>query len=135
MSHSNQSWPKTTRQLAAFFQIRAAIDHFYKEEFECAVTLAAAAEGIIPDAKDEYLFTILNASKGLDLNAFQNWLKHGKYNGKYIDSIVIDGFIAVVSLQRAITKFVAVYEKEPEDMEDFINWCRDNGYPVPEKRP
>ncbi len=39
---------KTTRKLAAQRQIDAAIAHLHEAELECAVTLAAAAEGLLP---------------------------------------------------------------------------------------
>jgi hypothetical protein len=42
-------WPETTRQLAALYQITAAIKHFYDGDLECAVTLASAAEGVLPE--------------------------------------------------------------------------------------
>jgi hypothetical protein len=78
-------WPETTRQLAALFPITAAIEHFYASDLECAITLASAAEGILPDApQGESLFQKLKAKQDrrLDINFVQNWLKHGKYNGE-----------------------------------------------------
>ena len=53
-------WPETTRQLAALYQITAAIEHFHKHEWECAITLAGAAEGVLPDAQDGFCFSSLN---------------------------------------------------------------------------
>ena len=37
---------ETSKRLSAERQIHAAIDHFHRNEFECAMTLAAAAEGV-----------------------------------------------------------------------------------------
>jgi hypothetical protein len=141
MSANEQTLLETTRQLAALYQITAAIEHFHKHDWECAITLAGAAEGILPDAEeeDEVLFRRLKKdmaehAEKLDLNFVQNWLKHGKYNGRYIESMRISEFIAVISLWRAITKFAAVYRKETPEMEEFLIWSRDNGYPAPTKR-
>ena len=39
---------KTTRKLAAQRQTDAAIAHLHEAELECAVTLAAAVEGLLP---------------------------------------------------------------------------------------
>jgi hypothetical protein len=136
MSENEEIIPETTRQLAALYQITAAIEHFHKHELECSITLAAAAEGILPDAEGGFLFqqfkTRASTKKreNLDhLNFVQNWLKHGKYNGKEVESIGIAEFFAVISLLRAITKFVAVYRRETPDMAEFVDWSRDNGYP------
>jgi hypothetical protein len=38
-----------TRQIASVLQINAALEHFHKYKFECAITLASAAEGILPN--------------------------------------------------------------------------------------
>jgi hypothetical protein len=133
-------WPETTRQLAALFQITAAIKHFYDGDLECAITLASAAEGVLPDApEDETLFEHLKVtsakhSRKFDLNFVQNWLKHGRYNGHEIEEMKITPFLAAIALWRAITKFVAVYQKETPEMEEFMVWSREIGYPAPTRR-
>jgi hypothetical protein len=43
---------ETTTKLASMRQIHAAIEHHGKQNWECAITLAAAAEGMLP-ATDE----------------------------------------------------------------------------------
>jgi hypothetical protein len=135
------AWPETTRQLAALYQITAAIKHFYDGHLECAITLASAAEGVLPDAPEgESLFQHLKANsarhgrKSDHLNFVQNWLKHGKYNGYEIEKMRITAFLAAIALWRAITKFVAVYHKETPEMEKFMVWSRDIGYPAPTRR-
>jgi hypothetical protein len=70
----------------------------------------------------------------LDVNFVQNWLKHGKYNGYEIEEMRITPILAAITLWRAITKFVAVYEKETPEMEEFMVWSREIGYPAPTKR-
>src|SRR4029077_19039656 len=65
---------ETTKKLAAKRQIHAAILLLRKEqEFECAITLAAAAEGLLPTTDDPHIFKILKDTpvfKQLDLNLF-----------------------------------------------------------------
>ncbi len=46
---------KTNKQLASMRQIHAAIDHLQKAEFESAITLASAAEGILSETDKPYL--------------------------------------------------------------------------------
>ena len=130
------TWPETTRQLAALFQITAAIEHFYNGDLECTITLAGAAEGVLPDAPEgASLFQHLKASSAkharkLDINFVQNWLKHGRYNGYEIEEMRITPFLTAIALWRAITKFVAVYEKETPETEKFMVWSREIGYPA-----
>ena len=113
-------WPEITRRLAAPFQIHRAIKLFHKSEFGCSITLAGAAEGILPDdLQNILLYKILREGQTakpekLDLNFVQNWLKHGTFrlkDGKQValESMRITPFLAVFSIQRAITKFAAVY--------------------------
>jgi hypothetical protein len=120
------AWPETTRQVAALRQISAA----------SAITLASAAEGVMPDAEEgESLFQDLkkrsDKNKKSDVNFVQNSLKHGKYDGCEIEEMKITPFLAAVVLWRAITKFVTVYQKETPEMEEFMVWSREIGYPAP----
>lgn len=140
MSEEEFAWPETTRQLAALYQITAAIKHFHKHDWECAITLASAAEGVLPDAKEKeaVLFHRLKqmpekGGRRTDLNFVQNWLKHGTFYGHEMESIRISEFLAVISLERAITKFVAVYHAETPQMARFMRWCMQNEYPAPRK--
>jgi hypothetical protein len=136
-------WPEITRQMAALFQIHSAIKLFYKSEFECSITLAGAAEGILPDdLQNISLYRILRERQTeklekLDLNFVQNWLKHGtfKLDGKQVmlESMRITPFLAVFSIQRAITKFAAVYGGDTPQMAKFMKWCKGEGYPGPSK--
>ena len=47
MSQNEEISRETTRQVAALFQITAAIEHFQKHEVECAITLQSAVEGVV----------------------------------------------------------------------------------------
>jgi hypothetical protein len=139
-------WPEITRQLAALFQIHGAIKLFHKGEFECSITLAGAAEGILPDdLQNISLYKILRERQTakpekLDLNFVQNWLKHGTFklkDGKQValESMRITPFLAVFSIQRAITRFAAVYGGDTPQMAKFMKWSKGEGYPGPSKEP
>jgi hypothetical protein len=47
---------ETNKQKASMRQIHAAIDHLHKAEFESAITLAGAAEGVLPETDKPHLF-------------------------------------------------------------------------------
>jgi hypothetical protein len=108
----------SNRKLSAHRQIRAAIQLYLKGELECAITLAAAAEGQLPDTGDPYL---LKGLKGIapfdefDHNLVINWLKHCKEP----DEVTIPSFEAAMIISRAISKFVAVYWQISRLMELF----------------
>jgi hypothetical protein len=143
---SNQTPPKpeigpqfeTTKQLAALRQITAAIQHLSKREFECAITLAAAAEGLLPPTDEPHLFPDLKEFippeefKYLDFNMVVNWLKHHKPEDP--DPFSILESEPVMLIQRAITKFVAVYHMSTQPMDAFMElaiarikkWSREN---------
>jgi hypothetical protein len=66
--------------VAAQRQIDAAIAHLKNFELECAITLAAAAETMLPnDTTTDYAFDYLRrhaAFNTIDFNETVNWLKH-----------------------------------------------------------
>jgi hypothetical protein len=124
---------KTTKQSAALRQIRAAIEHFYKGDLECVITLAAAAEGLLPPTDYPHVFRDLKRLmtpgelKEFDPNLVINWLKHYKLDDP--ERVVISGFEAVIFLLRAITKFIAVYRQSTPRLEAFLTWAREHNYP------
>ena len=95
-----------------------------KHEYECAITLAAAAEGLLPPTGEPHLFRGLKESippeefKYLDFNKVVNWLKH--YKPEDPDPFVFLESEAVMLIQRAITKFIAVYHQSTKLMEAFL---------------
>ncbi len=116
---------ETTKQLSALRQIQAAIAHMHKKEFECAITLAGAAEGQLPESTKEYMFRLLKkVMPGEDHNAFINWMKHS--TGP--DKATISELEVVVAIARAIHKFVAVYEASCKEFEEFSAWAVANGH-------
>ena len=64
---------ETTKQLAALRQITAAIEHLHKREYECAITLAAAAEGLLPPTDEPHIFSDLKEffPRGIQVSRFQ----------------------------------------------------------------
>jgi hypothetical protein len=123
---------ETTKELSAKRQIHSAILRFrIDEEFECAITLAAAAENILPETDAPHIFKVLKDSpvfKDLDLNRFVNWLKHS--GGP--DAAKISEFEVTLVIVRAISKFAAVYNKQSGLMSDFVKWAFEKGHlPVP----
>jgi hypothetical protein len=76
----------TSVRLASARQIHAAIDLFHKGEIECAITLSAAGEGMLPPTDKPHFFQkTKELEKSIPLteegakraNDIINWLKHG----------------------------------------------------------
>ena len=126
---------KTTKQLAATRQIHAAIAHFWKDEYECAITLAAAAEGLLPATDEPHIFSVLKASphfEGGDYNLFINWLKHPIEPNE----ASIAEFETAIIIMRAISKLVAVYNDGTDEMREFGQWVFKTGHlPMPKEWP
>ncbi len=121
---------RTSKQLAAIRQIEAAIEHFENDEYECAITLAAAAEGLIPDTAHPHIFSLLRArpKKELDYNLLINWLKHPIEP----EEILLPEFEAAIIIMRAISKLIAVYNTGTVKMQKFGRWVFERGHlPIP----
>jgi hypothetical protein len=123
---------RTTRWLAASRQIHGAIEHLMKGQYECAITLALAAEGQLPHTNSE--MHLLNAlqNEAPDLaanNAFnlqRNWLKH--YNEYAPAEIELSELMAFASVMRAVSKFNAIYGELTAEMHAFGEWAREKKY-------
>lgn len=116
---------ETTKKLSSLRQIKAAIGHLHKGEFEAAMTLAAAAGGQIPEGVVEHLFRLLRRRAPQEnFNLFINWLKHP--SGP--DSATISEFEVALSIARAIHKFVAVYKVSCKEFEEFSQWAAAKGH-------
>jgi hypothetical protein len=50
---------ETSKKLSALRQIRAAMGHFHLKQFECAITLAGAAEGQSETNALDHAFNVL----------------------------------------------------------------------------
>jgi hypothetical protein len=117
---------RTSKKASALRQLSAAIAHFHKDEFDCAITLAAAAEGILPPPEGHpYLFRQLKdhpSAQGMDWNDVINWLKHWDSGP---DIWPITESEAILVIHRAINKFIAIYHQSTQELQDFEEWGRE----------
>lgn len=107
-------------------QIHAAIEHWRHGDFECAITLACAAERMLPDIDEPRYRELHDVAR---VNEISNWLIHGAprdgAKSDHIGWIVIEELDTVVAIHRAILKFEAVFwkDKTPQMM-SFRNCAR-----------
>lgn len=125
----------TNIQLASMRQINRAIDHCVNGEYECAITLAGAAEGMLPETKEAHLRqkiielagrdNIQAAGGAIGPNDYINWLKHGSFShGPRVESTIIPAEESLVVVARAISKYKAVYDDLSPQMLSFHNWAK-----------
>ena len=100
-------------------QIHAAIEHLQRGDLECAMTLAAAGEGMLPPT-DEPHFSEL--ARMTEVNDIVDWLRLGpmkdKENRRRVrgQTVTIQQSEAIFVIYRAIAKFDAVFgdQKTPQ---------------------
>lgn len=135
---------ETNLNLASSRQIHAAILHSNENSIECAITLAAAAEGMLPSSEGEHFQKKLKEfSAGLPADAegatgpndFITWLKHGTYKGKPCDTATIEQMEAQVTIWRAISKFGAVYGDISSEMKSWITETKETLLSASEAKP
>jgi hypothetical protein len=121
----------TTQKLASVRQIRGEISCLHDGQYECAVTLAHAAEGMVPDKRKDNkplgkpMFKLIR--EGMpddDPNLFSNWLKHPKG----AERARIPVLEVVIMILRAIHKFVWYYEESSDYFELFQDWAMLHGH-------
>jgi hypothetical protein len=120
-------------RLASMRQIHCAIEHLERGDFECAITLAAAAEGMLPEPEKPYFrgkVKAMSESEGIKAaggaigpNDHSNWLKHGTLNNARVENATIPDEESVVWICRAISKFNAVYDDLSPQMISFRKWA------------
>jgi hypothetical protein len=69
----------TSKKDSAQRQIACAITLFRQGKLDCAITLAAAAENMLPKTDEPHLHQALkpyHIDKDFDVNLVINWLKH-----------------------------------------------------------
>jgi hypothetical protein len=116
---------RTDKRLAAQRQIFAAIEHLHKKDYECAITLAGAAEGQVREKTTNHLFRLIRKAFTSDeANAYIHWLKHPSGPNK----AEITEREVVVTIIRAIQKFVGAYQASHPRFETFSEWCIASGY-------
>jgi hypothetical protein len=127
-----------TKKNAALRQIRVAIQVFVEDEYEAAITLAGAAEGMIAGGERVNIFEKLKERRPEDfegdtkawiafLNTTRDWLKHPSGG----ETNLIRQFDAWLMLLRALTKYQAVYGEDTAEMEAFIVWGKNRNMKVP----
>jgi hypothetical protein len=128
---------ETNIQFASMRQIHAAIEHHHRGDFECAITLAGAGEGMLPDAEEANFrqkvkelavaaeIKIPGGATGPD--DYINWLKHGRLikGNPGSENAIIPEIEVLAVIWRAITKFRITYpEVRTPQMLSFENWMR-----------
>jgi hypothetical protein len=116
---------ETTKKESAQRQTERAIKFFRDGDLDCAITLAAAAEGMLPDTANPHLFQALKdheAFQHMQYNLIINWLKHSNSAASSAERATIDEFEATIIIARAITKFIAVYRCSCKPFEEFMIW-------------
>jgi hypothetical protein len=139
---------EVTLEEAAKRQIHLAIALLYRAEFEAAITLSAAAEGMLPTPERPYLFPKLKAwaetlpnegagAKGV--NDFSVWLKHGEAQRDKHAKAIISELEVIAMITRAISKYRAVYDGISPQMAVFrdraIKRLQENENRAPEQQP
>jgi hypothetical protein len=128
---------ETNVHFASMRQINAAIEHMHRDDYECAITLAGAAEGMLPDTDEPHFRQkmkelagapeIKAAGGATGPNDYINWLKHASLmkGGPGIENAIIPLIEVIAVIWRAITKFRVTYpEVRTPQMLSFENWAR-----------
>ena len=122
-----------TKLDAAVRQTRAAMAAFETGDFDIAVTLACAAEGMIPSGQrgsvHDLTMKAANALLGSSgskafnskINERRDWLKHRTENMP--NEICIDAVDAALAIIRAMTKFDQSDQDRLELIELFRTWA------------
>jgi hypothetical protein len=116
---------KTTKKLSAKRQILMAIKCTDSVDYECAITLAGAAEGQIDEKQISegtrpHLFRVLRAKFAPEpVNEDITWMKHlsGDFNREVTE------FDVALTIARAIQKYVATYQESCIQFEEFSQWA------------
>jgi hypothetical protein len=117
---------ETCCHYASMRQVHAAIEHWRRGDFECAITLAGAAERMLPEIDEPRYRELQDVAR---VNEISDWLIHGASRdgakSECADRIVIEELDTVVAIHRAILKFEAVFwkDKTPQ-MTSFRNCGR-----------
>lgn len=116
---------ETSKRNASFRQLMGAIDNYEAGHYECAITLAGAAEGLLPPTDQPHLFQKLaawfvslpSATAADSPNAMTNWLKHPSGPA----TATISELEVLLTIQRAISKFNAVHNGVTPRMQKFMD--------------
>jgi hypothetical protein len=117
-------------------QIHAAIEHWQRGDFECAIALASAASEMLPGIDEHHFGELQNISR---VNEKSNWLVRGasreRPKSSQIDTVVIEEFDTVLAIHRAILTFETIFwkDKTPQ-MKGFRNRAPTHGRSNPNHR-
>jgi hypothetical protein len=135
---TNPPFIDTSIQIAAMREIHGAIDHFRRGDFECALTLAAAGQAMVPETdeshfrqKAEILEALIASLKNepVDIPELIHWLKHGtlRIGGSINENVRIGEFAVIATIWRGIAKFESYYVAREGDrtpqMLNFERWA------------
>lgn len=118
----------TTKKQASLRQLHAAIEHLRNGDYECAVTLAGAAEGQLAGRGERDFWQIMKivAFQGrtdrkaviAELNETRDWLKHPTRQLKDYHYIHADD--AWIACLRAAMQFVSAFKQQSTKMENLF---------------
>lgn len=116
-----------SKKEAAERQIHAAIKLTYEDEYECAITLAHAAEGMLVGGEEPHFFELLTARLPKDipsqkrwvsmLNETAHWLKHT--TPTLNNERRVSEYQAWVMVARAISKYFFTFNEQTPLMTEF----------------
>jgi hypothetical protein len=118
-----------TKTEGALRQVNAAIEAFWRGDFDIAITLSGAAEGML-DRKEAHLFSYMRDAPRVQhvpkkdwigaINQERDWLKHN--SPKHSDTAEIHRGAAAIMISRAASKL----ENWPPQIEEFRDWLINN---------
>lgn len=126
---------ETNVRYASMRQIHVAIECYQQQHWECAITLAAAGEGMLPDTDHPHFRQkVKEFAAGLpevegfsnDPNEVINWLKHGSYKKERREMLPIENSEPPVVIWRAITKFYATFNEVSPQMQSWQTSMREH---------
>ena len=131
-------WRVVSKKDAARLQILTACTLLFEGNWECAMTLAGAAEGQIPETKNAIvpdIFTRIKSVLGKNYaserehvsfeNSERDWLKH---NSDQSNKLIYE-FKAFMMVARAASKYWSVYRDNSEDIQALNKWLIEQNYP------
>jgi hypothetical protein len=104
-------------------QIHAAIEHWQRGDFECAIALASAASEMLPEIDEHPFGELENITR---VNEISNWLVRGASRERLkrgqVVTVVIEELDTVLAIHRAILRYEAIFwkDKTPQ-MKTFRN--------------
>jgi predicted DNA-binding ribbon-helix-helix protein len=125
-----------TKKQTSLRQLHAAIEHLRHGEYECAITLAGAAEGQLAGRVEIDFWQVLKIVAREDrsdiksviskLNETRDWLKHPTNQLDDLRYLHVDE--AWLACLRAAMQFVSVYKEQSSKMDWFLKRAEKKGF-------